>query len=221
MAFLLKLASSLLLAGAIFSEPVLRDSVLNGKFAFLSKKETAPAPAAPSLTSEIANQRRKVEELQGAFASISQDLPTQYQQLEKRRATLKPNDQAAVAKFNADATAYQAKTKQQKQIQQDLTIAQSVLDQLLDARSRASAPGASASGGKQVVIYTTSHCPACKVAKDYMAQKGIHYQEIDVETSKEGNAAYQKLGGHGTPLIMVGDKKMQGFNSQEFDRLLM
>lgn len=74
---------------------------------------------------------------------------------------------------------------------------------------------------KQVVIYTTSHCPYCKQAKQYFAQKGIRYREIDVETSMSGKEAFRKLGGNGVPLIMVGDKKVDGFNAQELDRLLL
>jgi glutaredoxin len=74
---------------------------------------------------------------------------------------------------------------------------------------------------KQVVIYTTSHCPYCKQAKQYFAQKGIPYREVDVETSLTGKEAFRKLGGNGVPLIMVGDKKVDGFNAQELDRLLL
>ena len=98
--------------------------------------------------------------------------------------------------------------------------AQTALDQLLDARSRAKA-GGGAGGGKQVIMYTTSHCPACKAAKQYLAQKGIPYREIDVEASRDGMEAFQKLGGHGVPLITVGEKKMEGFNSQELEKMLL
>lgn len=84
---------------------------------------------------------------------------------------------------------------------------------------RTSSPQARAA--KSVVIYTTSHCPYCKQAKQYFAQKGVPYREIDIETSLTGNEAYRKLGGNGVPLIMVGDKKVDGFDQKELDRLLL
>jgi glutaredoxin len=84
---------------------------------------------------------------------------------------------------------------------------------------RNSSPQARAA--KAVVIYTTSHCPYCKQAKQYFAQNRIPYREIDVETSLTGKEAYRKLGGDGVPLIMVGDKKVQGFDQKELDRLLL
>jgi glutaredoxin-like YruB-family protein len=221
--FLVSIASSVFLFGGIFTIPGASDMLIDAGKAKLGMQPPPSAPKAPTvadLSTQIAEQRKKVEELQGTFATVGQDLPAQYQQLEKRRTGLKAADQAAITKFNEDAAAYQAKNKKQKEVQQELTIAQTVLDQLLDARLRAAAPGGKA-GGKQVVMYTTSHCPACKAAKQYMAQKGIRYQEIDVEASREANEAFQKLGARGVPLIMVGDKKMEGFNSQELDRMLL
>jgi len=221
--FLVGIASSVFLFGAIFTIPGASDKLIDAGKAKLGMQPPPAAPQAPTvadLSTQIAAQRKKVEELQGTFATLGQDLPAQYQQLERRRTGLKATDQAAITKFNEDAAAYQAKNKKQKEVQQELTIAQTVLDQLLDARLRAAAPGGKA-GGKQVVMYTTSHCPACKAAKQYMAQKGIRYQEIDVEASREANEAFQKLGARGVPLIMVGDKKMEGFNSQELDRMLL
>jgi hypothetical protein len=46
-------------------------------------------------------------------------------------------------------------------------------------------------------------------------------KEIDVEASREGMAAFQKLGGRGVPLILVGDQKMEGFNSQRLEQMLL
>jgi glutaredoxin len=74
---------------------------------------------------------------------------------------------------------------------------------------------------KQVVVYTTSHCPYCKQAKQYLVQKGVKFREVDVETSLEGQEAYRRLGANGVPIIMVGDKKVDGFNASELDRLLL
>jgi glutaredoxin len=86
-------------------------------------------------------------------------------------------------------------------------------------RNSAAAP-AITRWGKQVVIYTTSHCPYCKQAKQYFTEKGVPFWEFDLETSP-GKEAYRKLGGKGTPLIMVGGTKVAGFEAEEMDRLLL
>lgn len=206
----------------VFTLPEVRAQIADGTFWQEDSKKVE------DLSAQIADERKHIEELQTAFAGFARDLPGEYQQLEKRRTSLKPGDDAAIAKFNEDAAAYQVKNKRHKEIQQELSTAQTELDRLLEKRARAAADKArsggktsASAGSKPVIMYTTSHCPACKMAKQYMAQKSIPYQEIDVEASRDGMEAFQRLGGHGVPLIMVGDKKMEGFNSQELDRLLL
>ncbi|MDR3406502.1 MAG: glutaredoxin domain-containing protein [Chthoniobacter sp.] len=184
---------------------------------------------APDLTAQIQEHRQHLEALQASFALDGADLTKQYQALDAQRKTLKPKDTAAITKFNAAAAAYQARNTARKQMQQQLDTAQRELTALLDARSRNAAPSvppapappvASGASGKKVVMYTTSHCPACKAAKQYLAQKGVPYDEIDVETSRDGAQAFQKLGGHGVPLILVGDKKLEGFSAKALDAIL-
>lgn len=35
--------------------------------------------------------------------------------------------------------------------------------------------------GKKVIVYTTSWCPDCRVAKRYLTNRGIAYEEINIE----------------------------------------
>jgi glutaredoxin len=172
----------------------------------------------PDLNAQIQEHRQQLETLQGAFAQDGVELTKQYQTLDAQRKALKPGDSGAVTKFNEAAAVYQARNTARKQMQQQIDATQRELETLLDTRSRN--PAAAAATGKKVVMYTTSHCPACKAAKQYLAQKGVSYEEIDVETSRDGQQAFQKLGGHGVPLILVGDKRMEGFNSQALDAML-
>jgi glutaredoxin-like YruB-family protein len=166
-----------------------------------------------SLDTQILDQRQKLEALQSAFAQNGAQLTAEYQALDAQRKALKQGDTAAITKFNVAAADYQTRNQQRKQMQQDIDAGQKQLDALLDARSRAAAT-------PKVLMYTTSHCPACKAAKQYLAQKGVPYQEIDVEQSRDGAEAFQKLGGRGVPLIMVGEKRMDGFNPQALEAVL-
>jgi glutaredoxin len=85
----------------------------------------------------------------------------------------------------------------------------------------ASAPRAvQVKAAQEVVMYTTSHCPYCAQAKQYLSQKGVRYREVDIEHSITGKDEYRRLGGNGVPLIMVGTRKVDGFNEALLDRLL-
>jgi glutaredoxin-like YruB-family protein len=186
---------------------------------FLSMLSRSPAPQnkVADLDSQIQEHRQQLESLQASFARDGAELVKDYQALDAQRKGLKPEDTAAITKFNEAAAAYQARNSARKQMQQQIETTQRDLDALLETRERAAATAAKA---KKVVMYTTSHCPACKAAKQYLAQKGVPYDEIDVEKSREGLEAFQKLGGHGVPLILIGDKRMSGFNPQAIDAAL-
>lgn len=74
---------------------------------------------------------------------------------------------------------------------------------------------------KQIVIYSTSHCPYCTKAKQYFSQKGIRYREVNIESSQSAKEEFRKLGGQGVPLIVVGDEVVRGFSVKTLDRLLL
>ena len=72
-------------------------------------------------------------------------------------------------------------------------------------------------GGKadrppQVVMYGTSSCPACKMARAYFYQHDIPYVEHDIEWSSKAKRQFRKLGGRGVPLILIGNEKFMGWN---------
>jgi glutaredoxin len=71
-----------------------------------------------------------------------------------------------------------------------------------------------------VVMYTTSWCASCKKAKAYLTGKGVPFRELDVEQSAEAHQQFQQLGGKGVPLILVGNKRMDGFDPGAMDGLL-
>ena len=70
-----------------------------------------------------------------------------------------------------------------------------------------------------VVMYSTSWCGYCRQARRYFKSKGIKYVERDIERSRLAKRAYDRLGGNGVPLIVVGENQMSGFSVRKFDRL--
>jgi glutaredoxin len=71
-----------------------------------------------------------------------------------------------------------------------------------------------------VVMYATRWCPYCHRAREYFQRHSVEYVEHDIEASPEILAAFHALGGRGVPLILVGDKRMEGFSPRAFDALL-
>jgi glutaredoxin len=72
---------------------------------------------------------------------------------------------------------------------------------------------------KKVIIYTTTWCGVCKKAKSYFKAHDIPYQEYDVESSEKGRRDYKKLKGRGVPIILVGNRRMNGFGAKNFNKM--
>lgn len=81
-------------------------------------------------------------------------------------------------------------------------------------------PGQSAVGGAKVRMFMTRWCPYCKKAKAYFQKRGVTYQELDIEHSPQAKAEYDRLGGHGVPVILVGEERMDGFDAEHLERML-
>ena len=68
-----------------------------------------------------------------------------------------------------------------------------------------------------IVLYSATWCGYCKQAKAYLAGRGVHYQEFDVDT-KTGMAAYAQAGGRkGVPLLFADGQLVQGFSRAAYD----
>jgi glutaredoxin 3 len=74
---------------------------------------------------------------------------------------------------------------------------------------------------KRVIIYTTSFCPYCQAAKEYLTKKGVAYEEKNVEIDlKAQEEMIEKSGQLGVPVIDIDGKIIIGFSPEEIDRAL-
>ena len=71
----------------------------------------------------------------------------------------------------------------------------------------------------KVVMYSAAWCGICKKAKKYFQQKNIPYITYDIDKSRSGKRGYKLLKGKGVPIIIVDDKRMNGFNVTKFEKL--
>ncbi len=73
----------------------------------------------------------------------------------------------------------------------------------------------------KVKIYTTPYCPYCALAKGWLEDHGIEYEEIDV--SKDRKAAIElvtKTGQTGVPVIEIDGKFIIGFDEAALQEAL-
>jgi glutaredoxin len=68
-------------------------------------------------------------------------------------------------------------------------------------------------------MYGTRWCGYCKKARQYFEANGIAYADLDIEQSKVALAEFQAIGGRGVPVILVGSRRMNGFDAEGFRRL--
>lgn len=74
---------------------------------------------------------------------------------------------------------------------------------------------------KKVKIYTTSTCPYCFMAKDYLKEKGVEFEEVDLtEDPEEARKLIEKTGYSGVPQIQIGEEFVIGFDKDKIDQLL-
>lgn len=78
---------------------------------------------------------------------------------------------------------------------------------------------------KKVKIYTSPACSYCEMAKDWLKEKKISFEEIDVAKNQKAAEDLVKFSGQiGVPVIIMGegkDKKViVGFDQGKLEELL-
>ena len=74
---------------------------------------------------------------------------------------------------------------------------------------------------KKITLYTTSQCPYCKIAKDYLNANGYSFEEVNVENDEQAAQNIMKLSGQmGVPVIDIDGHVIVGWNKQLMDKVL-
>lgn len=72
-----------------------------------------------------------------------------------------------------------------------------------------------------ITVYSTPTCPYCKLAKEYLREKGIAFNDIDVSSDPgSANEMVKKSGQMGVPVIDVGGKIIVGWNKSSLEEAL-
>ncbi|MDO5725476.1 MAG: glutaredoxin family protein [Tissierellia bacterium] len=73
---------------------------------------------------------------------------------------------------------------------------------------------------KEVVVYTSSTCPYCSMAKDYLKKLNVEFTEKNVSTDRAAREELMKLGHTGVPLLIIDGQEIVGFDKCKVDELL-
>lgn len=74
-----------------------------------------------------------------------------------------------------------------------------------------------------VTVYTTTWCGYCKMAKKYLEDHKVSFDEKNVETDSTAmKEVMERMGGdfRGVPVITIGDKTILGFDRPAIDEAL-
>lgn len=73
---------------------------------------------------------------------------------------------------------------------------------------------------KTVLLYSRSGCSYCDKARWFLKKHEIAFEEIDVITSERGKEDFQKLGAMGTPVLVVANTKIIGYDEGALKEVL-
>lgn len=63
-----------------------------------------------------------------------------------------------------------------------------------------------------VTVFSTQWCGYCKKTKHFLKTHDIPFNERDIEASDAARDAFDRLGGNGVPLVLVGDRVVRGYS---------
>lgn len=74
---------------------------------------------------------------------------------------------------------------------------------------------------KEVILYTTSWCPYCKMARDYFQSRAISFTEYDIEKDRAAADRKKKLSpGSGVPLVIIDGQQINGYSPSAYDKTM-
>jgi len=71
----------------------------------------------------------------------------------------------------------------------------------------------------KIRVYSTLMCPYCKMTKEFLKEKGIEFEDIDVSVDREAAIeVIEKSGQMAVPQIEINGKFIIGFDREALER---
>jgi glutaredoxin 3 len=95
------------------------------------------------------------------------------------------------------------------------------LDEIRKGKMERLAREAARGGKAKVIVYSTSRCPYCQMAKQYLDGKKVGYEEVDVGADPaKAREMVEKSGQMGVPVLDINGRIIVGFDRQAMDEAL-
>jgi glutaredoxin len=72
----------------------------------------------------------------------------------------------------------------------------------------------------RITLYSTRQCSYCRQVKAYLRQHNIPFSEQDVERNRRAMLEFQRAGGRGVPMLMIGPQRVDGYQPKQLYKLL-
>lgn len=71
-----------------------------------------------------------------------------------------------------------------------------------------------------VTVYSSNMCSTCEMVKQFLILRGVDFTEKNVSTDLEGRSELLALGFDTTPVTVIGEKIVPGFDTSDLDAAL-
>ncbi|MDD2666668.1 MAG: glutaredoxin domain-containing protein [Methanocellales archaeon] len=73
----------------------------------------------------------------------------------------------------------------------------------------------------KIKVYSTPTCPYCRLAKNFLKERGVDFEDVDVSVDrKAAEEMIQKSGQMGVPQIEINEKIIVGFDKGAIEKEL-
>jgi glutaredoxin 3 len=71
-----------------------------------------------------------------------------------------------------------------------------------------------------IVVFTSPSCHSCHAAVTFLSQRGLTVEERNIAEDPDAARDFGRYGYAATPIIVVGDEVVVGFNRRRLETLL-
>ena len=71
-----------------------------------------------------------------------------------------------------------------------------------------------------ITVYSSNMCGACEMVKAFLALREVTFIEKNISTDLEGRRELIKMGYDTTPVTVIGDINISGFDAKQLDKAL-
>ena len=72
----------------------------------------------------------------------------------------------------------------------------------------------------EITVYSSNMCGACEMVKEFLRLRGREFVERNVSVDLQGRQELLDLGFDATPVTVIGDSVLEGFDVDEIDAAL-